>query len=281
MPRAEQITGPDAAHGEGPLWWPGWGGLRWVDLEAGDVLHLDASGTVTREHLDEAVGCIRPRAGGGMAAGVRRGFALFAADGSREPLTDLWDGDDVRMNDGACDPAGRFWCGSMEYQGAEGRGSLYRLDPDRSMHVVRSGLTIPNGLDWTADGGTAFHTDSPTRTIEAWTSTGEYDLVDPRPFATLDAPPGQVFDGLTVDAEGGVWVAVYGGSRVQHHRPDGSLAEVIEVDAVDVTACTFGGADLDELWITTSRRDHQGGGAGALFRYLPGVSGQPARTFAG
>jgi sugar lactone lactonase YvrE len=279
--RAEQVTEPVAFHGEGPAWSPRWGGLRFVDMLAGDVLHLAADGSVARRHVDDVAAALRPRHGGGAVIGVRRGFALEEADGSLTHQPPLWTGDDIRMNDGGCDPDGRFHCGSMAYDERPGAGALYRLDPDGSVTVVLEGVTISNGLEWTPDGTRAYYVDTPTREISVFAYDRDAGLHDRRPFARVE---GGLPDGLTVDAEGGVWVALYDGHAVRRYDPAGNLDVQIDVPAGRVTACTFGGDDLDRLFITTSREGLESGRdptAGALYAADPGVRGQPAREFAG
>jgi sugar lactone lactonase YvrE len=276
--RAEAVTGPVAYHGEGPVWSARWGGLRWVDMLAGDVLSLGAGGGVERRHVGEVAAALRPRRGGGAVIGVRRGFALEEPDGALRTLPDLWGGDGVRMNDGGCDPDGRFYCGSMAYDHATGGGALYRLDPDREVKLVLEDVTISNGLDWSPDGTLAYYVDTPTRQITVFDYDGE--LRNRRPFARTDAHP----DGLTVDAEGGVWVALYDGGAVLRFTPDGALDARIDVPARQVTACTFGGERLDRLFITSSREGMRPGeepAAGSLYAAEPGVRGLPAREFAG
>jgi sugar lactone lactonase YvrE len=279
--RAEQVTEPVAFHGEGPVWSPRWGGLRFVDMLAGDVLHLAADGGVARRHVDEVAAALRPRRGGGAVIGVRRGFALEDADGSLTRLPPLWTGDDVRMNDGGCDPDGRFFCGSMAYDERPGAGALYRLEPDGSVAVVLEGVTISNGLEWTPDGACAYYVDTPTHEISVFAYDRAAGLHDRRPFATVDAA---LPDGLTVDAEGGVWVALYDGHGVRRYDPAGTPDAQIDVPAGRVTACTFGGDDLARLFITTSREGLDPDAAptaGAIYAADPGVRGQPAREFAG
>jgi sugar lactone lactonase YvrE len=278
--RAEPVTGPVAYHGEGPVWSPRWGGLRWVDMLAGDVLALGADGGVDRRHVGEVVAALRPRRGGGAVLGVRRGFALEEPDGSLRALPELWSGDEVRMNDGGCDPDGRFYCGSMAYDHRTGAGALYRLDPDGSVAVVLEGATISNGLEWSPDGTRAYYVDTPTREISVIAYDVEAGLHDRRPFARTDAHP----DGLTVDAEGGVWVALYDGRAVLRYAPEGTLDARVDVNAGHVTACTFGGDDLGRLFITTSREGLAPGeepAAGSLFAADAGVRGLAARDFAG
>lgn len=280
--RAEQLTDPVAYHAEGPVWSERWGGLRWVDMLAGDVLSLRDDESIERRHVGAVAAVVRPRRGGGAVIGVERGFALEAPDGTLSYLEELWTHDNVRMNEGGCDPDGRFYCGSMAYDMAPGAGSLYRLDPDGSVRVVVEGVTISNGLEWTPDGSRAYYSDTGTSRVDVFDYDRESGLTDRRPFVEISDDGGP--DGLTVDAEGGVWLALYNGGAVHHYSSEGVLDEVVEVAARQVTACTFGGPDLDELFITTSRENLEPGDdplAGSLFRAVPGVSGLPVREFAG
>jgi sugar lactone lactonase YvrE len=281
--RAEQVTGPVAYHGEGPVWSERWGGLRWVDMLAGDILFLVADGTINRRHVGTIAAALRPRQQGGAVIGVERGFALEEADGTLKHLDELWSDTNVRMNEGGCDPDGRFYCGSMAYDQRPGAGALYRLDPDGSVHVVLENVTISNGLEWSPDGSRAYYNDSPTQRIDVFDYEVESGLSGGRPFAEVPAEAG-LPDGLTVDEEGGVWVALYGGGSVRRYTPDGMLDYMIEVPAKQVTACTFGGSGLDQLFITTSREDLKPGEdplAGSLFRASGGVAGMPVRDFVG
>jgi sugar lactone lactonase YvrE len=281
--QAAQVTQVCTDHGEGAVWASQWGGLRFVDMMAGDVLSLQADGRVTRQSVGDVAACLRPRTGGGMVVGRERGFALFGPDGELDWSVELWSTPDVRMNDGACDPDGRFWCGSMAYDQSHGAGSLYRLDPDRSTTLVQPGLTIPNGLGFSPDGALAYHTDSPTGRITVYHYDRGQGLHAGRPFVEIDADDG-VPDGLTVDADGNVWTAVYNGGQVRCYAASGELVEVVQVPARQTTSCTFGGPDLRDLYITTSREgmgDSAEPGAGALF-VARGLSvGQPVLPFAG
>ena len=281
--RAEQVTGPVAYHGEGPVWSESWGGLRWVDMFAGDVLSLADDGGIDRRHVGTIAAVLRPRRPGGAVIGVERGFALEEADGTLERLDELWSDTHVRMNEGGCDPDGRFYCGSMSYDHRPGAGALYRLDPDGSVRVVLGSVTISNGLEWSPDGSRAYYNDTPTHRVDVFDYDAESGLTGRRPFAEIPPEVGGP-DGLTVDAEGGVWVALYGGAAVRRYTPDGVLDQVLEVAAKKVTACTFGGPDLDQLFITTSREGLNPGEdplAGSLFRAAVGVAGLPVREFAG
>ena len=283
MPSPEQVTGPIAYHGEGPVWSESWGGLRWVDMLAGDILSLAADGRVDRRHVGSIVAALRPRRGGGAVIALERGFALEAPDGTLDVLADVWTDPSVRMNEGGCDPDGRFYCGSMAYDARPGAGAVYRLDPDRSVRLVLEGVTISNGIDWSPDGTRAYYNDTPTGRIDTFDYDRDDGLTSRRPFAVVEEADGAP-DGLTVDAEGGVWVALYGGGAVRRYGPDGRVDEQIELPTAQVTACAFGGEALHELYVTTSRENLDSGQdrvAGSLFRVDVGVRGRPPLAFAG
>ena len=281
--QAEQVTGPVAYHAEGPVWSDRWGGLRWVDMLAGDVLSLGPDGVVSRRHVATVAAALRPRRGGGAVLGVERGFALEDEDGRITPLPELWSDAGVRMNEGGCDPDGRFYCGSMAYDRRPGGGALYRLGPDRTAKRVLDGVTISNGLAWSPDGTRAYYNDTPTHRVTVFDYERSAGLAGARTFVEVPEPAGRP-DGLTVDAEGGVWVALNGGGAVRRYSARGVLDVVVEVAARKVTACTFGGEDLGDLFITTSREGLAPGDeprAGALFRARVGGRGLPVLEFAG
>jgi sugar lactone lactonase YvrE len=282
--KAEQATAADAEHGEGPVWWPGWGGLRWVDMLAGDILHLDPdSGAVDRWHVGTVAAALRPRRRGGLVLATEHDFAVAAAPGGEltvlaTPVRDP----KIRFNDGGCDPDGNFYCGTMAYAPEPGVGTLYRLGADHAVDVALRGVTVSNGLGWTGDGTRAYYVDTPTHRIDVFDHDSGSGLHDRRPFVEIPPEQGSP-DGLTVDAEGGVWVALWGGAAVHRYSESGALDAVVELPPGKATACTFGGEHLDELYITTSRQGETDPhpAAGALFRVDPGVRGLPAATFAG
>jgi sugar lactone lactonase YvrE len=279
--RAEPVTRPAAFHGEGPVWWEGWGGLRFVDLFAGDVLTL-AGDAVERRHVGTVAAALRPRRDGGAVIALERTFALEAPDGALTVLPEVWRDDTIRFNDGACDPDGRFYCGTMAWDARPGAGSLYRLDPDGSVALVLDGVTISNGLEWSPDGSHAYYADTPTGRIDVFDYDPSSGLTKRRPFAEIASERGSP-DGLTVDDDGGVWVALYGGGAV-HRYLDGTLDAVVEVPTPKPTACTFGGPGLRTLYVTTTQEHLAPGSdplAGSLFAVEPGVAGLPARAFAG
>jgi sugar lactone lactonase YvrE len=279
---AEPLTDPVAYHAEGPVWSPSWGGLRWVDMLAGDVLSLRTDGSVGRRSVGEVAAVLRPRRDGGAVIAEERGFVLEQPDGRLERLGEIWADRQVRMNEGGCDPDGRFYCGSMAYDQAAGAGSVYRLDPDLSVQVVLRDVTISNGLEWSPDGAHAYYNDTATGQISVFDYDRSNGLSRRRLFVEIAG--GGSPDGLTVDAEGGVWTALFDRGEVHRYDPRGALDHVIAVPARQVTACTFGGADLDQLFITTSREGLEPGDdplAGSVFTAAAGVRGLPVREFAG
>jgi sugar lactone lactonase YvrE len=213
---------------------------------------------------------------------VEKGFALEEPDGSVTVLEPVWTDGSARMNEGGCDPDGRFWCGSMAYDRHPGGGTVYRLDPDGSVQVGMEAVTISNGLEWSPDGRLAYYVDTPTHRIDVLDYDRDAGLSGRRPFVRFSDEVSP--DGLTVDADGGVWVALYGSGAVHRYSAEGVLDGVVEVGARQVTACTFGGTDLDSLFITTSRENlapDEDPPAGSLFRADVGVRGRPVREFAG
>src|SRR5690606_32457121 len=181
-------------------------------------------------------------------------------------LHEIWTDSSIRMNEGGCDPDGRFYCGSMAYDQREGAATVYRLDADHSVRPVLDGVTVSNGIDWSPDGSLAYYNDTATHGIQLFDYDADAGLTGRRTFVAMgndDSP-----DGLTVDADGGVWVAMNGSGQVRRYRADGQLDQVIEVAARQVTACALGGENLDELFITTSRENLEPGDdplAGSLF----------------
>ena len=283
---ARPVTAAVAEHAEGPVWHPSFAGVRWVDMLAGDVLELVGPDAVTRTHVGTVAAAFRPRRGGGLVLADERGFALLDADLAVQERITVWDDPGVRMNEGGADPDGNFWCGSMAYDQAPGAAALYRLTPDLEVTKVLDGVTVSNGFGFSPDGTRAYYVDTPTDRVDVLDyAAGE--LRDRRPAVEVAEGPGHP-DGLTVDAEGCLWVALFGGSAVHRYSPDGTLLAVVPLPVAQVTACTFGGPDLDRLYVTTSRENLDDAAraaqplAGALFAVdVPGVRGLPVLEFAG
>ncbi|MEU7834153.1 SMP-30/gluconolactonase/LRE family protein [Nonomuraea sp. NPDC049129] len=278
---AYTVTAPVAEHGEGPVWSARWGGLRFVDMMAGDVLALDPDGSVRRRHVGAVAATIRPRAAGaGYVVAAERELLLADSDDLDAPLRSLgeaWSDSSVRMNDGGCDPDGRFYIGSMAYDETPGRGSLYVAEAGGGLRVVLPEVTISNGLDFSPAGDVAYYADTTTGRVDVLDYDRESGLTGRRPFAVVDPADGAP-DGLTVDSEGGVWVALWGGAAVHRYSPEGRLEAVVRLPVRKVTAVAFGGDNLDQLFITTSALDVdrvEQPAAGALFAAEPGVRGRP------
>jgi sugar lactone lactonase YvrE len=277
--RAELVSDAGAHLGEGPLWDSRTNELLWVDILAGVVHRYDpATGRDRAFGAGSHVGAVVPRAAGGYALAVAAGFALAGADGEVTPLVATGHDEAVRMNDGACDSRGRFWAGSMRLDEAEGGGCLYRLDPDHSLTTVCVGVTISNGIAWSPDDTLLYYVDTPTQAIDVLDfDPGSGTATGRRALAKVDGPGSP--DGLVVDAEGGLWVALWGGGCVRRYSPDGILEAVVDVDAAHTTKAAFGGPDLADLYITTAAGDEPH--AGGVFVVRPGVTGLPAHTYAG
>lgn len=279
-PTPEQVTDALAYHAEGPVWSPEWGGLRWVDMLAGDLLTLRDDGSVDRLHVGTVAAFVRPRTRGGYVVGLERGLGL--ADGPDElptPLEPLWTDPAVRMNEGGCDPAGNLYAGSMAYEKTEGAARLYRVAPDLTTRTVLGSVTISNGIDFTPDGSRAYYDDTATGATDVL-DVVDGELTNRRRFhAPEDGHP----DGLTVDSAGNVWVALNGAGRVRCLSPAGDVLTEVRLPVRLATACTLGGPDLRDLYVTTSREDLDDPEpeAGAVFRVRVDVPGRPVLPFGG
>ncbi|MFC4554520.1 SMP-30/gluconolactonase/LRE family protein [Georgenia faecalis] len=280
MTQVEQVTDPIAYHAEGPVWSPTWGGLRYVDMLAGDLLTIRSHG-VDRLHVGNVAAFVRPRAGGGYVVGVERGIALAGqVDEAPEQRPELWADPGVRMNEGGADPWGYLYAGSMPYDQTPGGAALYRVSPAGDVDVVLPSVTVSNGIAFSPDGSLAYYNDTPTGGIDVFDAS-ERGLTARRRFVTV--PEGSP-DGLTVDSAGNVWTALHGTGTVRCYAPDGGVVTEVRVPAHQVTACTLGGDDLRDLYITTSRENLGADAepeAGAVFRVRVDVAGMPVLPYGG
>jgi sugar lactone lactonase YvrE len=272
--------------GEGAFWDTARGALVWVDILGGQIHEL--RGHDHRVYnVGTHVGVAAPRQRGGWALAVREGFAAFDPDTGAFEVLRRVEVPGTRMNDGNVDARGRFFAGSMLYSEEDGGGRLYRLDPDLSLSVVLDPVSVSNGVDWSPDGHAVYYVDSNTRTVARFdfdADSGEWS--NGSTFARLG--DGEGFpDGLTVDLEGGVWLAVWDGAQIRRYLPDGRLDRVIEVPAPRVTSCGFGGSDLATLYITTARvgltpdQLERFPLSGSVFAIDAGARGRPRHPFAG
>jgi sugar lactone lactonase YvrE len=284
----ELVLDAHANLGEGPAWDDTAGLLIWVDIPAGRVHRFDPS-TGSDETFDvgQPVGAAVPTADGRLALAVSDGFALL--DPETRALERIADVEaelpETQMNDGKCDPAGRFWAGTKDNDGRRPIGSLYRLDGDSTVDRIVTDVVISNGLGWSPDGRTMYYIDSKTYAVDAFDFDMGTGSASRRRRAIATPEPWGLPDGMTVDEEGFLWVAFWGGSAVRRFAPDGSVAAVIEFPVSQVTSCAFGGEELADLYVTSAsggltpeeraRQPHAGG----LFRLRPGVRGLPARPY--
>jgi sugar lactone lactonase YvrE len=261
-----------------------------VDIIAGHVyrgrVRDDGEVSVVRMYqLSGTVGAVAPIDGDdGWVLAANRGFAHLSPDGSVRALADVAP-PGTRMNDAACDPYGRFWAGTVADDHRPGGAALYRLDPDGRTEQVLDGLTISNGLGWSPDGCTMYLVDSGPRVVHTFRFDPERGSIsDGRVLITVPEEIGTP-DGMTVDADGDLWVAIYGGGRVQHHSPDGALRKSLPVPAKQSTSCAFAGPGLHRLYVTTATEDWSDEqrraepSAGLVYRIDTESTGQPAAPF--
>lgn len=248
--------------GEGPRWDGAQERLLWVDVKRGE-LHVWDGSTDHVEQLEAPLGAVAPTTDGDVLLAFADRLALL----SGATLAPAPHSAELRLNDGACDPQGRFWVGSMRRDEEKKRdAALYRFDGE--LVQVLDGVSLSNGIGWSPDGARMYYIDTLSRRVDVFDYDG--DIANRRPFAFIEREAGFP-DGLAVDDEGGVWVALWGGSAVRRYTPDGELDRVLELPAEHVTACCFGPGTT--LFVTTAAPD------GRVFASDVGVSGPPAQPF--
>lgn len=245
--RAESVLG------EGPTWDPETGRLLWIDILNSRIHTYDpATGRRTLRRTEQHVGAVKPRAGGGLVLNLRDGIGLLDPDDTfrwlrHEPVPGR------RGNDAAVAPDGALWAGTMRYDEATGGGTLSRVTGDGTAEAVLDDVTVSNGTGWSPDGRLMYYIDTPTRRIDVLdVDAASGSVTGRRPLAVIEDGAGFP-DGLTVDAEGCVWVALWDGAAVRRYTPSGALDRVVELPVPRVTACAFGGSGLTDLYVTTAR----------------------------
>ena len=276
--------------GEGPIWDDGRRRLLFVDIMRGLVHEFDP---VTRRDrvidVGEPVGTVAPTTRGDWVIATMRGF--FRLDPETGRTTEIAlveaDRDNTRMNDGYVDSRGRLWAGTMGMDKVPHRGALYRLDPDGSVHQMLTDVTTSNGIDWSPDDALMYYVDTGSPRIDVFDFDVEAgQIANRRTFVEIPAGAGKP-DGLVVDAEGAIWLALWNGSAVHRYTPDGLLDRTISVPTSLTTKPAFGGPALEDLYITsawTALSDQQRAAqphAGGVFHVRPGVRGKAAHRFAG
>lgn len=286
MRSADRWTAPFAYHGEGPFWDARTDRLLCMDVYAGHVVAVDSSGTTQRFPIPSpAATVIRRRAGSGFVVGTERGVVLADEEiRAFETIAEFLDDPAVRTNDGGCDPFGGFVIGTMAPGDQAGRGSVYRISPDREIVKILAPVSISNGVQWSSDGSLAYYIDTPTRRVDVFSvdaRTGAWS--DRRMHIRIETCDG-LPDGMAIDESGGLWISMWGAGLVNHYDPVGRLVERIQVPGVtQVSACAFGGIHRDQLFITTSReglRDAEPD-AGAVFVVPTDVRGALLAEYAG
>jgi len=287
---ADCVLDAKAVLGEGPVWRAETQDLVWVDIESARVCCFNpATGENQTWDVGEKPGLAVPTKQGDLILGTSVGFVrLDLASGVLSPIIDPeQDLPNNRFNDGKVDPEGRLWAGTMGLDEAPNVGSLYRLNRNLSTDKLFDQVTISNGMAWTSDQKTFYYIDSPTRRVDVFDCDMAGGTVSDRRTA-FELPEGMGYpDGMSIDNEGMLWVALWQGWGVARFAPGGALLAKVEVPVECVTSCCFGGENWDELYITTSSRDLDETGraeqplAGGLFRCRPGVSGPPTNLFLG
>jgi sugar lactone lactonase YvrE len=287
----ELVVDKRALVGEGSLWDPDRQVLYWVDILSHELYVYDPSSGQNRTiPTCQAVGTVVPRKGGGVALALHNGFAVLDLD--TEKITPIADPERQmpanRFNDGKCDPAGRFWAGTMDFFGAADCGALYCLDVDRSVSKKVEPVTISNGIVWSADHRTMYYIDTALDTVRAYDydiDTGNISNVR----VAVEHQNGEGhFDGMSIDEEGMLWIAVFGGWGLQRYNPDnGERLRHIRLPFGQTTSCAFGGEHLDELYVTSAVYGLDDEAfqdqplAGSLIKIDPGVKGVPAFSYGG
>jgi sugar lactone lactonase YvrE len=281
-----------ATVGECPVWSSEEKRLYWIDIQGKQVHRFDPStGTNETFHLPEIVTSIALRRSGGLVATLKKHFAFFhPADQSLQPLVGVeLDLPGNRFNDGKCDPAGRFWAGTMDAtHWSAAAGGLYRLDAEGISMRMQGDVVCGNGSGWSPDGRTMYYTESFRYALFAYDfDAGTGTLSRRRTFATIDRNGGGFPDGMTVDAEGCVWSNIVGLGQIHRFDPDGKLERIVALPVPRATDCTFGGTDGDTLYVTSARETmtpEQLSAAplsGSLFAVDCDIPGLPSAAFAG
>jgi xylono-1,5-lactonase len=288
MRNAELLLDITSEHGEGPVWDDQTGALYWVDLLKGDyhVFHI-GSGEHHCFNAGQPLGVLALREKGGMIMALRDGFAWVDKKGDLPMLIHSPEpGAGTRFNDGAVDPAGRFFAGTMTFDGKENRGNLYSLDSNHQLRHLEHALFIPNGMGWSLDGNTFFLTDTNANLIYAYDyDVGSGSISNKRKF--IEFSPHEFPDGFAMDSEGGFWIAMWGGGALHRYDRGGRKMAAFDLPVQYPTSCCFGGKDMSTLFITSSRlmlsqderEEHTI--AGKMLRLDTDVAGLPQRRFKG
>lgn len=274
----------DAAVGECPVFDDIDGALYTVDIPAGRVWRCAPDGTTAHVDIGQPVGCVALVAGGGFLLGTRAGVARLPAwDATPEPWIPLEPHLPTQCNDGRCDPRGRFVVGTATTD-RSADGALYLIDHDGAITRLIGGVGMSNGIDWSPDESTAYYVDSVAGTVTRYPWDAEHGRVGPGTVIVALDPDDGLPDGLTVDDEGMIWLAVWGAGEVRRFDPAGRRLATITFPTPQVTSCAFGGPARDRLYVTSARAglppdDAGHDTAGSVFVAEPGATGPPPTRF--
>ena len=284
------VVDKPALVGEGSIWDAQNKVVYWVDILSHELYIYDPATQSNRTVLTcQSVGTVVPRTRGGVAVALHNGFAVIDLD--TDKITPLVDPERTvpanRFNEGKCDPAGRFWAGTMEFNGEADRGALYCLDVDHSVTKKIEPVTISNGIVWTADHKTMYYVDTGLNSVRGY----DYDIdsgdISNERVVVENEGAGH-FDGMSIDCEGMLWIALFGGAGIKRYDPNSAtLLRDIGLPMSQVTSCAFGGENLDELYITSAAINldedalAQQPLAGSLVKIDPGVQGVEAFAYGG
>ncbi len=277
--------------GEGPVWDEVNQCILWLDITKGEIHKYNINTNLhTFFKVGEMVGCIAPKESDGFIAGLENGIAFIDIEKNAiQHIVNPEEGLGNRFNDGKCDAAGRFWVGTMALSEEESKGNLYVMETDLSVKKKIENVTISNGIAWNMDNTIMYYINTPTNYVFAFDYNAETgDIENQRVVIDLTHETGSA-DGMTIDEEGMLWIAFYGGWRVGRYNPTtGDLLQQINLPAENVTCCTFGGVELNDLYITTASKGmseealKRQPDAGKLFVVKNvGVKGMNAKKFKG
>ncbi|WP_319229588.1 SMP-30/gluconolactonase/LRE family protein [Draconibacterium orientale] len=287
--QAELVMDTQSTLGEGAIWNYKTGELMWVDIKK-EILNVynPATGYNKEMFTGQMIGTVVPTESGNALVALQNGIYHFNMEtGAKKLLLDPEaDLPDNRFNDGKCDPSGRFWAGTISTKGDREVAALYRFDPDTTIHKMVDKVSISNGIVWSADKTKMYYIDTPTQKVMAYDyddATGE--ILNPEVAVNVPSELGSP-DGMTIDENDNLWVALWGGSAVGCWNPaSGELIDKIEVPAKNITSCAFGDEDMGTLYITSAREAtskeelEKWPHAGGVFKYRPGVKGVQAFFF--
>lgn len=288
---AALVLDAKAMLGEGSIWHPKEKKLYWVDIE-GKMLHIydPATGKDKELLVGSRIGTVVPVKKGGAMVALQNGIhTIDTKTGKLTFITNpLPDTAKLRFNDGKCDPSGRFWVGTLALDARRKGAVLYRMDNDKSIRIMLDSVSISNGIVWTKDKKTMYYNDTPTGTVQAFDYDDKTGTITNRRIVIKIPRGGGGPDGMTIDSEDKLWIALWGSGTVCRYDPlTGEKLQTVKVAAPNVSSCAFGGENLETLYITTARawvseeKLKQFPLSGGLFAVKPGVKGVRAEFYKG